>query len=75
MKPTPTANRPLKHNKPEFSLGKTEVRSRILCDAPCLPGSKIHPLCPLLGQNSVAKRSIPATYRPKSCRYVLNGLA
>ena len=44
-----------KHNKPHFSLGKTEVRSRRLWPAPCLPGSKIHHSCPLFAQNSVAK--------------------
>ena len=72
MKPGWDANGSLKHNKPQFSLGKTEVRSRSGCQVPCLPGSKIHPLCPLLAQNSVAKRSIPATWRPKSCRYSIH---
>ena len=33
MKAVPTANRTLKHNKPQFSLGKTEVRSRRLWHA------------------------------------------
>ena len=60
MKPSPTANEPLKHTKPEFSLGKTEVRSRGGWPGPCLPGSKIHSMWPSLAQNSVAKRSIPA---------------
>ena len=61
--------------KPQFSICKTEARSRSGRLVPCLPGSKIHPLGPLLAQNSVAKRSIPATWRPKSCRSVLKGLA
>ena len=46
-----------KHNKPQFSLGKTEVRSRCGCAAPCLPGSKIHNLGTLLVQNSVANKA------------------
>ena len=60
-----------KHKKPQFSLSKTDVRSRSVWKVPCLPGPKIHPVGPCLAQNSVAKRSIPGTWRPKSCRYVL----
>ena len=60
-----------KHKKPRFSLGKTDVRSRSGCEVPCLHGSKIHPLCLLLAQNNEVKHSIPGTWRPKSCRYVL----
>ena len=61
-----------KHKKPQFSIGKAEVRSRSGCEVPCLHGSKIHPLWPSLAQNSVTKRSIPATWRPKSCRYSIH---
>ena len=61
--------RPLKHKKPRFSPGKTEVRSRCGCAAQCLPGSKIHPLWPLLAQNSVAKRSTSTKcWRPNETR-------
>ena len=60
MKAGCAPNRPLKHKKPQFSLGKTEVRSRSGCELPGLLGFKILPLGPLLIQNGLAKRSISA---------------
>ena len=59
IRPSPVANRPLKHSKPHFPLGKTEVRSRIGWNVPGLPGPKIHNVGPLLVQKNVAKRITP----------------
>ena len=52
MSPTWTANGPLKHTNPQLYIGTTEVRSRALCDAGALLGSKIHPVGSFLVQNN-----------------------
>ena len=44
MSPTWNANRTLKHTNPQFYIGKTEVRSRIVWAGPALPGLKIAPV-------------------------------
>ena len=71
MNPTSVANELLKHTNPQFYIGKTEVRSRRLCDAGALLGTKIHPVGPFLTQFSAAKQAFPATKRLKGHSYVL----
>ena len=69
------ANPPLKHNNPQFYIGKTEVRSRSDWSGGALLGTKIHPVGPFLTQFNVAKQAFPATKRLKGRSYVLQCLA
>ena len=61
MRPLPYANPPLKHTKPQFYIGNTDLTRRILCSGGALLGTKIHPVGPLLTQFSAAKQAFPAT--------------
>ena len=61
MNPTPTANRLLKHTKPQFYMGNTDLTRRLLCPGGALLGTKIHPVGPFLIQFNVAKQAFPAT--------------
>ena len=75
MNPTPTANRLLKHTNPQLYIGKTEVRSSILCNAGPYWGPKIHPVGPSLTHFNVAKQAFAATKRSTGRSYVLQCLA
>ena len=75
MNPTSLPNRTLKHTNPQFYMGKTEVRSRALCDAGPHWGPKIHPVGPFLTHFNAAKQAFPATKRAKDRSYVLQCLA
>ena len=52
IRPSPTANRPLKHHKPQFYQGKTDLTRRSDCSAGALLGSKIHHVGSFLAQNN-----------------------
>ena len=75
MNPSSVANEPLKHKNPQFYIGKTEVRSMILCNAGPYWGPKIHPVGPFLNQCNAQKQAFPATKRPKGRSCVLQCLA
>ena len=61
MNPTRPPNELLKHTKPQFYIGNTDLTRRFLCDAGALLDTKIHPVAPFLTQFDVAKQAFPAT--------------
>ena len=61
MNPTRAANEPLKHNRPQFYIGNTEVTRRSDWSGGALLGTKMHPVGPSLTHFNVAKQAFPAT--------------
>ena len=72
MNPFRPANRTLKHTKPQFSLGKTEVRSRSVCTAGAFLGSKIASVCHPGARQIIANNTISGIQWPKQLSHEVN---
>ena len=58
MNPSGPANRMLKHNKPQFYIGKTDLTRRRHWNAGALLGTKIHPVGPFRTQINYKNKQI-----------------
>ena len=73
--PTRTANQLLKHTKPQFSFGKTELTRRGHCTGRALLGPKIHPVGTSCAQKIVVILTQFAFWATLDHSYVLQCLA